>query len=859
MRAQLLRDGLAAALVAQIKAERGGKLLGLYGAFRDQVSHDLTVADFADAFAQTLVYGLFLAKLSAGEETVTLENAHLHIPASVPLLRELVDFLPEVERTEYAAFKWVVSEVLSAINGLDLRAIHEDLAFRNRRAPRGSSARSEEEWRLFSRDPFIYFYEDFLAKYDAKTRKGRGVYYTPPPIVNFIVRAVHDTLKEAFGIPDGLADHKRVTVLDFAAGTGTFIVEVLERIFEEIGGPRAGKAPLVVREHMLRNIFGFEYLVAPYTIAHLKLASYLRELGHPLEEDERFQVYLTNTVEPIAPTRNLFLPALSDETEAAQAIKERPILVITGNPPYAGHSKNNGKVAKGRIEKYKTLVETGEDGIERIVPLGERNSKWLQDDYVKFLAFAQEKIDAAGEGIVAVIPNHSFLDNPTFRGMRQSLMRSFDQIRVIDLHGNAKKRERAPDGGDDENVFDIEQGVAISLLVKKPGGKRGVWRADLWGKRQTKYEWAARTTRSNVEWSDVEPRAPQYLFRCRDYLAAAPYDNLPALPHIFPVNVLGYQTHRDGFAVAFDRQELERRVALFVDATQTDLSLKERFGLTDNRDWHVADARAALRKGDRATQGVVRTLYRPFDIRWCHYGYELMDYPRKEIIAHVVGRQNLQLLVPRQVSGEWKHVCISDLVAESCVVSSKTKEQNYNFPLYLYPPPADAKPRKSDLFGDGADPFAGKERIENIAPAFRQWLDAPWATPPTGSGARLHLRRPPCPRLPHRLRRIPAIRLPAHPLPRERRCVHGARRPRHRTGRGSPAPRRAEARPRWLRWQGRPARRGSALFAPRPPHQRQRHPGLRPGAARGVGVHHRRLSGARQVPQEQARPGPLAR
>jgi len=489
LRAQLLRDGLATALVAQMKAGRGGKLLGLYGAFRDQVSHDLTTSEFADAFAQTLAYGLFLAKLNAGGAAITLENAHLHIPAAVPLLRELVDFLPEAERPEYAAFKWVVSEILAVINGLALPAIHEDLAFRNRRAPRGSSARSDEEWRLFSRDPFIYFYEDFLAKYDAKTRKGRGVYYTPPPVVNFIVRAVHDTLKDAFGIADGLADRKRVTILDFAAGTGTFIVEVLERIFEEIGGPGAGKAPLVVREHMLQNIFGFEYLVAPYTIAHLKLASYLREMGHPLAQDERFQVYLTNTVEPIAPTRNLFLPALSDETEAAQAVKERPILVITGNPPYAGHSRNNGPVATASVAAYRA-------GIPELSKPGQ--AKWLQDDYVKFIRFAQKKIDDAGEGIVAIITNHSFLDNPTFRGMRASLMASFDQIRVIDLHGNTKKRERAPDGGEDKNVFDIEQGVAVSLFVKRPGIERGVWHADLWGARQAKYEWAARTALAEV-------------------------------------------------------------------------------------------------------------------------------------------------------------------------------------------------------------------------------------------------------------------------------------------------------------------------------------------------------------------------
>ena len=723
VRAELLHDGLEAALVAQTQARRGGKLLGLYKALREQVSEDLTGTEFADAFAQTLAYGLFLAKLNAGAGIITLENAHHHIPASVLLLRELVDFLPEVERPEYISFKWVVNEILSVINGLELVSIRKDLAFRQRMtSTSGLEERSEEEWRLFSRDPFIYFYEDFLAKYDPQTRKSRGVYYTPPPVVDFIVRAVHDTLKETFAISDGLADRHKVTVLDFAAGTGTFLVEVLIRIFEEIGGPKIGKASLVVREHMLKNIFGFEYLVAPYTIAHLKLASYLRDVGHPLVGEERLQVYLTNTVEPIAPHRNLFLPALSDETEAAQAIKERQILVITGNPPYSGHSRNNGPVAKRRVEKYKKIIEAGPDGRERTVPLGERNSKWLQDDYVKFIAFAQEHIDRSGEGIVAVITNHSFLDNPTFPGMRQSLMRSFDQIWVIDLHGSAKRRERPPDGLEDENVFDIEQGVAISILVKKPGARRGVWRADLWGKRQAKYEWAARTKHSDVPWTEIDPRAPLYLFRQRDHLAAQAYEAFPRITDIFPINVLGYQTHRDHFAVAIDRSEIESRVAVMVGQKATDQEIKERFRLKDNSDWNVADARVALRKDRRATLGVVRTLYRPFDIRWCHFGHELMDRSRPEIIQHVVGRGNIQLLVPRQVTGDWGHVCVSDLVPESCVVSSKSKEQNYTFPLYLYPPPAGIRPRLPDLFGNN-DPFDGRERIENISPAFRERLD----------------------------------------------------------------------------------------------------------------------------------------
>ena len=413
--------------------------------FRDRVFHELTLKEFADAFAQMLAYGLFLAKINSHPKTVTLQNARGFIPGSFRLIRELVDFLAELERPEYRDVRWVVEEVLSIVNGLDMTSIHEDLSFRGRRAvSRKIRAADEEEHRLFERDPFIYFYEDYLKAYDKATRKSRGVYYTPPPVVNFIVRAIDDILKDSFGIEDGLADHRRVTALDFACGTGTFLLEVFERIFEQIGGANSGRADLIVHEHLLRNIFGFEYLIAPYTIAHLKLSQYLKDRGHELKDDDRLQIFLTNTLEPIEPQPNFLLPAVSGEVEAAQQVKEQPILVITGNPPYSGHSKNKGKWIKTKIEKYKHTVEKNDSGKEKSVPLGERNPKWLNDDYVKFIRFAQLKMDEVKEGIVGVITNHSWLDNPTFRGMRQSLTRSFEQIYVIDLHGNAKKKERAP-------------------------------------------------------------------------------------------------------------------------------------------------------------------------------------------------------------------------------------------------------------------------------------------------------------------------------------------------------------------------------------------------------------------------------
>ena len=718
VRSQLLRDFLGDELVRQKDAKEGGQLFGLYGAFQKQVSHEITLAEFADAFAQTLAYGLFLAKLNdAANEEITLANAKSFIPQSVGLIRELVGFLDNLDRTEYADVAWVVEEILSIINGLKLAELLEDLSFRNRKAKRGTRAGSDEEWRLFSRDPFIYFYEDYLARYDSKLRKSRGVYYTPPPIVNFIVRAIHDILKDSFGIPTGLADRNRVTVLDFACGTGTFLVEVLERIFEEIG-PDSGKAGQVVSDHILKNIFGFEYLIAPYTIAHLKLGQYLAGKGHKLADDQRFQVYLTNTLEPIKAERNYLVPELSHETELAQAVKEKPILVITGNPPYSGHSRNNGAVAKQSVEAYR----------ERVPELSKpAQGKWLQNDYVKFIRFAQSKMDTAPEGVVGIITDHSFLDNPTFRGMRASLMESFDQIFIIDLHGNTTKKESAPDGSKDENVFDIKQGVAISLFIKKPGVERGVWRGDAWGKRQEKYEWAASADRKGVDWMRLDPSKPQYLFVGRDNVAEVEYRTHWSAPEIFSVvgdPAPGFATQHDDFAVSFSDEESKNKVKRFLEA-RDEREARTLFELCAQNQWKYARAIAELPllDLDAAKQ---EFLYRPFDKRWTIWDRNVAVHRRTRVNDHM-RKPNLALIVPKNSAS------IGSVDGNVFSVSADPVELNYFrrggeyvLPIYLYPPTEGSRSSRAmdDLFGDGHDPFADKERIENIAPEFRTWIDA---------------------------------------------------------------------------------------------------------------------------------------
>ena len=627
--------------------------------------HELTLNEFADAFAQMLAYGLFLARLNSGSDPVTLHNAREHVPGSFRLIRELVDFLTDLEKSEYRDVRWVVEEVLSIVNALNLPEIEEDLSFRHRKAiNRKVRAGDEEEHRLFERDPFIYFYEDYLKAYDAATRKARGVYYTPPPIVNFIVRAVDDILKEGFGISDGLADHQRVTVLDFACGTGTFLLEVFQRVFDNIGGSDDARADLIVRKHMLKNLFGFEYLIAPYTIAHLKLSQYLRDQGHPLTDDERLQVFLTNTLEPVEPQANFLLPAISAEVEAAQAVKERPILVITGNPPYSGHSKNKGAWITAQIANYR-------EGFPELSKPAQ--GKWLQDDYVKFIRFAQLKMEQVNEGIVGIITNHSWLDNPTFKGMRRSLMRTFDQIYILDLHGSTKKRDSVPNGVDDQNVFDIEQGVAISLFVKCADVERGILHADMWGSRIEKYRTAAEATTKSIHWTRVQPREPLWLFKPYDVDADTVYRKLWSLRDIFsPMGdpAPGIVTTHDEFAISFTPEEAKRKVKSLI-ATHSEEEARRLFRLCSQSQWSYDRAKLELPQVD-LTSTTKPIAYRPFDKRWTIWDRNVAVHRRERATLHLQGRQ-IGLDVCRVVSGAWQHVFAIDLPPDDSFVSNRTE------------------------------------------------------------------------------------------------------------------------------------------------------------------------------------------
>ena len=660
-----LREFLAVELRRQSKREQAGRLYGLYEVFRDEVfGGELKKQEFADAFAQTLGYGLFLAKLSAKpSDDITLDNAKQHISANFPLIKELVGFLDELGGDNYTNIKWLVEEILSIINGLDLAGIYEDISFAQTRKT------SEEEKALFARDPYVYFYEDFLKAYDEKTRRGRGVYYTPPPVVKFIVRAINDVLKEDFKTDNGLADHDRVTVLDFATGTGTFLLEMLQQVFESESEEMHKK---LVQEHVLKNFYGFEFLIAPYVVAHIKLSQFLRDKGYEMSPKERLRIYLTNTLGPsVSKDAPLLLPALSEEVRAAQKIKDQKVLVIAGNPPYAAHSRNR----HFSIEKY-----TEVDG----EPLGE-TTQWLQDDYVKFIRFAQSNMEKMGEGVVGVITNNSFLDAPTFRGMRYSLMQTFDQIYILDLHGSAMRREVTPEGGRDENVFDIRPGVAISLFIKKRGLDKGVFHHDLWGTREEKYHRLQEASKSSLEWARVSASAPSYLFVPQNEFLREEYEKGWSVTDIFSHHQSAIVTARDKMVIDFDKEKVLSRANAFRNSEKSDAALCAELGISMKKGWNIPQARKKIRAEEDMASLVKPVSYRPFDSRFIFYHDSLVWTPARQVMRHFLGRDNMGIVVPRQVrAGDWRHCFASSSITESTCVSNRTGEIGYLFPLHLY-------------------------------------------------------------------------------------------------------------------------------------------------------------------------------
>lgn len=672
----------------QVENDKNQELLRIYKVMEKLLIHDLEINKFADMYAQTLVYGLFVARYyDETPDNFSRQEARDLIPASNPFLQHFFDHIagPTFDRR----LAYIVDELCDVFSVSDVQAIiqkHYNLL--------GEAT---------DKDPIIHFYEDFLKEYDPQLRKQMGAYYTPVPVVRFIIHAVDHVLKTEFNIQEGLAstdkvEHQiliqgkkgkqslhKVQILDPAVGTATFLNESIKFIYEKLKG-QEGLWESYVEKELMPRMYGFELMMAPYTIAHLKLAMTLKETGID-HFDRRLGIYLTNTLEEgLKVGDDLFsfglAEAISDEAQAANKIKrDRPIMVVIGNPPYSGESFNKGAYAMRLVEKYK--FEPGGK-----VKLKERNPKWINDDYVKFIAFAQEMISKTGEGIVSMITNHGYLDNPTFRGMRWNLTKTFSSIYILDLHGNVKKREIAPDGGKDENVFDIQQGVAIIVAIKHKTENKGlanVFRADIWGKRETKFEFLLEKTIEKVKWEKINLNEPSYVFLNKDSVVESEYRKGVSINDLFLENSLAFQTHRDNFAICDTKEDVLKKLSDFQDVSINDSDLRTQYSLKVNGTWVLSKSRNSIRNEKNINSLITSCAYRPFDYKWTYLDEAFSDRPRSLLKKQILNHKNISLEVSKQISNlPWQHIFIADRPAESCLVSNKTKEGNYSFPLYIY-------------------------------------------------------------------------------------------------------------------------------------------------------------------------------
>lgn len=662
-----IRDQIIAALNSG-DPDLQKSLEGRYNAFKELLLPALKPEEFADLYAQAMTYGLFAAKLSAPEETrFTLAGAYQFLFGNKFLRRLFSDVSEELD--EIDIIRPYLQDIVSLLNRADFASILADFGRRTR-----------------TEDPVVHFYETFLAAYDPKLRESRGVYYTPEPVVQFIVRAVDDLLKTRFNKPWGLADPS-VKVLDPATGTGTFLYYVIQKVHDEmVDRGQAGSWPEKSRE-LINRLYGFELLIAPYVVSHLKLGLELKNLGAPLEgRDERLQVYLTNTLEE-GITKAEQLAGMGsyiaeEASEAAKVKKQNDIMVVLGNPPYSANSVNSGTWITNLVrDSYYPRDE-----------IKEQNPKLLLDDYVKFIRFGELRINQTGYGILAFVTNHGYLDNPTFRGMRQHLMRTFDEVFVIDLHGNSKKNERTPQGTKDENVFDIQQGVSILIAVKNPKKPMDsnnkidsiIKRADLWGLRDEKYMNLQECKLSEIGWVTIQPKKPFSLFTVNNTDSLPEYESGWKITEIFPINSTGMKTHRDSFAISFDKTSLTKKIMDFRNLEISDVEIQTTYGLSDTRDWKLHERRISLNVNTNWQNDLVKCLARPFDIRFTFFNPDIVELPRNEVMKNLVGFDNIGLCTNRQVNSQFRHVICTKNVIDDCTLSGETRERTYLFPLYIY-------------------------------------------------------------------------------------------------------------------------------------------------------------------------------
>ena len=645
--------------------EANKQLQAQLDAFRLVLINDLTPEGFADIYAQTVAYGMFAARLHdhTPNDFSRQEAANL-IPRTNPFLRNIFQQIAGYDLDERIA--WIVDDLVNVFLATDVQKVMKNYTKKG-----------------LHHDPMIHFYEDFLTAYNPALRKSKGVWYTPQSVVQFIVRAVDEILKCDFGLAEGLADHSkfmhevvneqyskgerfkrkltkptskiemhRVQILDPATGTGTFLAEVVNLIYDKFQGMQ-GMWQGYVNEHLLPRLHGFELLMASYAVAHLKLDMLLEQTGfNHADNKKRLKIYLTNSLEECHPdTGSLWAQWLSDEASAANRIKrDCPVMVMIGNPPYSGESQNKGEWIMQLMEDYKK-EPGGKTGLK------ERNPKWINDDYVKFIRLAQYYIERNKCGVIGFINPHGFLDNPTFRGMRWNLLNAFDKIYTINLHGNNKKKETCPDGSADENVFDIQQGVSINLFVKT-GEKKAtelgkVYYYDLYGKREDKYAFLENTPFAEVEYKVLNPIAPMYFFVPKDFELMEEYEKGVSLDCIFCQTNVSVVTAKDKILVDFNRKDLLNKVSSYY--------------------------------GEASNEFIQEYAYRPFDKRFIYYDTKLIERAREILMKNFIGHDNIALLTCRQIAGnDWLHASIDNHIVDDCRVSNKTKERGYVFPLYLY-------------------------------------------------------------------------------------------------------------------------------------------------------------------------------
>ena len=651
--------------------------------FKELLIHDLNNKTFADIYAQTIAYGLFSARLNdPSPEDFSRMEANTLIPKSNPFLRKIFNDIAGFNID--SRIEWIVDDLVEAFRVTDMDTVMKDFGEATKR-----------------NDPMMHFYEDFLGQYDPQTKAQRGVYYTPQPVVDFIVRAVDDILKRDFNLPMGLADNSmidhevvndqysgkkgesktlkkrmhRVQILDPATGTGTFLATVIRQIHANMEG-QWGAWGSYVEQHLLPRLNGFELMMASYTIAHLKLNMVLRETGFTQQSDKRLRVYLTNSLEDHnVDTGTLFSAAISQESNEASHIKrDCPVMVMIGNPPYSVSSSNNSDYILRLLNDYKKN-------------LNERNIQPLSDDYIKFIRLGQEYISKTGEGILAFICNNSFIDGIIHRQMRKELMERFDEIYILDLHGNSRKKETALDGSKDENVFDIMQGVSINIFVKKPNDnnehKCQVFHFDLLESREEKYDFLQGHNLEEIGWSRLHPEEPYQFFVPKDFSLQEEYEKGFKLDELFINNVSGIKTSNDKLNVKETKQEIEELINGALTLSEEDFRTKFNAG-KDTRDWSVRRALDDVRE-NKNTLIIAPYCYRPFDNKFIVYTGRtngIVARPRFRSLRAMLSPLNFALCTIR-INRDYNFaILVTNHITDKTLLSSK--DDINLFPLYNY-------------------------------------------------------------------------------------------------------------------------------------------------------------------------------